>query len=219
MGKVIDLTGQRFGRLTVLEPKPSKNGSAYWLCRCDCGNTSIVKGTHLRAASILSCGCFRSECAAQRGRENPCSHLTHGNSSSRLYNIWQTMLQRCNNLHDQKYSRYGGRGISVCEEWKNSFQVFQEWALNNGYEEELSIDRINVNGNYEPSNCRWATMSEQQRNRTNNHFLSLNGQTKCIAAWAEITGIRNGTILRRISLGWSVEDALTVPVGQKRPKG
>ena len=146
---LIDLTGQRFGRLEVLK----YNGNSRWECKCDCGKIVYPKGGNLRKGYIHSCGCLRKEVTGD-------NHRTHGETRTRLYRIWKAMRKRCNNPNDSCYYLYGGRGITVCKEW-SQYEPFKLWALNNGYSEELSIDRIEPNGNYEPANCRWATAKEQ----------------------------------------------------------
>ena len=212
MGKAIDLTGQRFGRLTVVK-KTGKSVSrdSLWLCRCECGNTHTVRAPDLKSGKTRSCGCLHKEQLSQRSR-------THGERRSKLYIIWGGMKQRCYQEKSISFPYYGGRGISVCEEWRNSFQAFREWSLNNGYEEGLSIDRINVNGNYEPSNCRWVLKTEQSKNRQSNRYLSFSGKTQTLSDWAIETNQSPSCLYQRLRRGWSVEDALTVPVGQKRPK-
>lgn len=129
---------------------------------------------------------------------------------SRLYNIWRSMKQRCTNPKTVNYHNYGGRGIKVCEEWSSHFISFYDWAMKNGYSDTLSIDRINSNGNYEPSNCRWVSCKAQNNNRRSNKFLELDGQNHTIAEWADITGIKLATIWARLNSGWSVKDALTI---------
>ena len=159
MSKLIDLTGQVFSRWTVLQYDCTKNGEAYWLCKCTCGTVRSVNGYHLRSGRSTSCGCYSAELT----REN-FPRTTHGlkKSNPRLYRIWQCMLNRCRRQKDKYYQRYGGRGISVCEEW-HSFPQFYEWAVANGYKDNLTIDRIDVDGNYEPSNCQWLTMAENSK--------------------------------------------------------
>lgn len=159
--KLIDLTGEKFGRLTVIK----RNGSRYkvplWECICECGNTCYVVSKSLLNGSTRSCGCYRHQCE----RENLLkSRTTHGQSRTRLYRTWVNMLARCSNQNEPHYPDYGGRGITVCNEWRD-YEVFSKWAHNNGYSDTLTIDRINVNGNYEPSNCRWTTMAVQNRNK------------------------------------------------------
>lgn len=158
--KKIDLTGAKFGRLTVIAESPVKTrNKVSWICKCDCGNTTQpIPGNSLRSGNTKSCGCIHAEGLRQR--------LTvHGLTGTRLYRIWQGMLRRCDNPKRKDYKDYGARGIAVCDEWKNSFQVFHDWALSNGYEEHLTIDRKDVDDNYCPQNCRWATRTEQVHNR------------------------------------------------------
>lgn len=200
MGKFIDLTGQRFGRFTVMERGNSKNNEVMWLCRCDCGNEKFVEGHHLKDGTSKSCGCINKE-----------RFETHGKSNTRLFRIWTGMKQRCYNCKTQYYKIYGGHGIEVCEEWRNDFQTFYDWAMANGYSENLSIDRIDSDGNYEPLNCRWVTNVEQANNKRSNYLLELNGKIQTITKWSKEFGISTQTIKHRIKkLGWSVEKAITV---------
>lgn len=160
-----DLKGQKFGRLTVLEFAERRNGHTYWLCRCSCGKEITVAGISLtkKKHSTVSCGCYNREKTIQLNKERAMHHCDGFNS--RLYRIWSGMKTRCNNKSHKDYKRYGARGISVCDKWTNNFNAFKEWALSNGYKENLTLDRLNNDGNYEPSNCRWATYKEQANNR------------------------------------------------------
>lgn len=163
--KTEDCIGKKFNRLLVLKIAYKKNNSPYVLCRCDCGKEKVIKLYPITSNIIKSCGCYNRELAIALGKNT----YKHNMSKTRLYKIWSKMKERCYYKKDvRKYAYYGGRGITVCDEWKNDFVTFKEWALKNGYQDNLSIDRIDVNGNYEPSNCRWITMAEQQRNRRNN---------------------------------------------------
>lgn len=164
--KAIDLTGQKFGRLTVLERAENKNGYVRWKCRCDCGNEKIVMSYQLRKGGTQSCGCLQKERTAE-------AHKTHGLYHSRLHRTWTGMKARCFNPNLKAFPYYGGRGITVCEEWKNNFQAFYDWAMSNGYEENLTLDRIDNNDNYCPENCRWVTMAKQNANkRSGGHKLT-----------------------------------------------
>lgn len=211
MGRFIDLTGQRFGHLVVeRKATPTKDGAVQWLCTCDCGTRKEIRGKHLRDGRSKSCGCYRVKNTAKM-------FTKHGMSESRIYTIWVGMKDRCTNVHNVEYEQYGGRGILVCEEWQ-TFEPFYEWAFANGYREELTIDRVDNNGNYEPSNCRWSTYSEQANNTSRNHVLRFNDEEHTIREWEDILGVRPNTIRGRIWKGWTVEQALTTPVGRRRSK-
>lgn len=212
MGKFIDLTGQRFGRLYVLcEVGRNNSGKVLWLCRCDCGNEKIIIGGDLRSGRTTSCGCYHQEVVTEQA-------TIHGKRFSRLYRIWCAMKRRCNSPSSTRYADYGGRGIKVCAEWEHSFSVFQRWAMENGYSDELSIDRIDVNAGYSPENCRWADAVTQARNKRSNRDLIFQGKKQSVAAWADETGISAETIYRRLDCGWPVERALTEPVHAEKCK-
>lgn len=209
MGKLIDLSGQRFGRLTVVERAGTKvtpcgSKRTLWLCKCDCGNTTITATQELKKGDTKSCGCY------QRDRISEVS-TTHGMRRTKLYHRWLDMRQRCSNPKNSRYSDWGGRGITVCDEWQQ-FEPFRDWALANGYRDDLTLDRIDVNGNYEPSNCRWITNKEQCNNKRVNSLLTYNGKTQTISQWADEVNINPLTLGARIKNGWSTERALTEPV-------
>ncbi len=173
MGSFIDLTGQRFGRLTVINRVGTKCGHPLWACICDCGNKTNVTTNDLRSESTRSCGCIKKERAAalskMAGMARGKQLIKHGKAGTRLYYIWKAMRERCNNQNDRSYVDYGGRGIQVCADW-NDYENFYQWSMSNGYDPaapfaSCTIDRINVNGNYEPGNCRWVDMKVQARNR------------------------------------------------------
>ena len=170
MPKLIDLTGQRIGRLFVVQRCGSQNGHATWLCRCDCGNEKIISVSSLKQGT-QSCGCLWVEAinnwnqSEEKKKVTASLKTTHGGRGSRLYRIWRAMKTRCRNSNVPCFRYYGGRGIRVCDEWEGSFQSFAEWAIQNGYDDNLTIDRIDNDGNYEPSNCRWVTMTEQNKNK------------------------------------------------------
>jgi hypothetical protein len=207
MGKLLnDLSGKKFGRVTVIKRVENKNNHVAYLCKCDCGNEFITLSQHLVSGCTKSCGCLNREKASKRMAK---MSKTHGFSHTRLYEIWKNMRGRCLREYSTAYNAYGGRGIKICKEW-DDFQTFHDWACANGYSDELTIDRIDVNGNYEPSNCRWATYEQQANNRRNNHLITYNNETHTIAEWSRITDIKYDTIERRINKSnWSVEKALT----------
>lgn len=218
--KVIDLTGQRFGRYIVLSQAESQvyfdgkrnRTRTMWNCKCDCGNEKVVSSHSLRSGHVVSCGCYKEEVDHTR-----C--MTHGatlnGKPTRLYKVWDGMKARCYNPNKAYYSIYGGRGITMCDEWHYSFEKFRDWALANGYKDGLTIDRINNDGNYCPENCRWATVSQQNNNKSTNHYLTYNGETKTIMQWAEATGFPFHAILARVKKGMSAEYALLTPLRTK----
>lgn len=212
--KRAELTGQRFGRFTVIglgKVKKNCNGNNvyYWECKCDCGNTRYLLTNTLTSGISKSCGCLQRELQSQKKR-------THGESKTLLFNKWRKMKDRCECPTHQAYKDYGGRGIKVCDEWQK-FENFRDWAYGNGYQEKLTLDRIDVNGNYEPSNCRWTTWKAQANNRRSNHRVTAYGETHTIQEWSDITGIKHSTIWRRLCKpGWSAEDAVSKPLLRRR---
>lgn len=204
-----DLTGQIFGRLTVLWRDPSKDPKhrLKWICECICGTVKSIFRTCLKDGSTLSCGCYRDEV-----------NTKHGLAGSRLNQIYDHMIHRCYNSENDHWKHYGGRGITVCEEWRgpNGRQVFFIWAEDSGYKAHLTIDRILVNGNYEPSNCKWSTKSEQARNKRNNRLIEYKGETLLlIEAVEKYSTVPYKEVHRRLSRGWDLEDALLRPRRQK----
>lgn len=200
--KIKDLTGERFGKLTVVKYCGVINHRAVFECKCDCGNTKVVQGQLLIRGNTKSCGCLQ--------KETP-NATKHGLRNTHLYGVWCTMKSRCNNENSKHYALYGGRGITVCHEWQK-FEPFYNWAIENGYKEGLTLDRIDVNGNYEPSNCRWVDVKTQQNNRRNNRLITYNGETKTLAQWADEKGISKTTLHNRLTKSkWSVEKALNTP--------
>lgn len=163
----------------------------------------------VKKCSVASCFRKKSKCKGWKVERVGIS--THGETKTRLHKIWEAMRSRCCDKNHKHFGDYGGRGIHICEEWSDYIH-FRNWALNNGYSEDLTIDRINVNGNYCPENCRWVTMKEQQNNKRTNRYISMNGETHTIAEWSEITGIKKTTLRERLNSGWSVEKSLNAPV-------
>lgn len=198
----MDLTGKRFGRWTVLEfAFHDKNYARYWLCKCDCGTIKEVKQQSLTSGRSTSCGCYHKEDAAriigERSRK-------HGDFGTKLYGVWAAMKRRCYNPNTKFYHDYGGRGITVCDEWQE-YIPFKEWALANGYEEGLTIDRIDVNENYCPENCRWITQREQCYNTRKTRFVEYKGEKYTLKEISEITGLKIRTIRGRYERGWTPE--------------
>ena len=207
MSVVRDLTGNRFGRLVVIGLDHKKNYRRYWLCQCDCGKKAIVREDSLLKYT-RSCGCLISE-ARKSLKGKP---LKHGLSRTRIYGIYSGMKQRCYNPNDNGFSLYGGRGIKICDEWlgEDGFVNFHKWALANGYKDNLSIDRINVNGDYEPKNCRWANNSVQRKNQRQKE-ITINGETHTILEWSKKLNIKYDTLLWRVNHGWKMEDIIVPP--------
>jgi hypothetical protein len=206
-GKVLDMKGWRFGKLTVLKQSGTSKDGALWLCICDCGNSTVRLGARLRAQGGMDCGCGN----AARVAMSVAVTKTHGLSSHPIFHRWCQMLRRCNDPACDAYRYYGGRGIKVCDEW-NSPAVFIKWAESNGFSKELTLERINNNGNYEPGNCRWATREEQQHNKRDSIIIEAKGFCGVPAQWEDLTGINYKTIQNRIRRGWNRVDAVTIPL-------
>lgn len=208
MGKMIDLVGQRFGRLLVLNRSESnsKSGNAMWVCRCDCGNITTVIGSKLRSHHTKSCGCLKM------------NEIANGHSRERVYRTWRGMHQRCYNPKHENYKWYGGKGISVCTEW-HDFIAFREWALANGYTDELTIDRINPDENYSPDNCCWVDMKIQANNRTSNRVIEINGILYTVSQLADTFSLSYYTVINRLRLGWNIKRIIETPERSKSNYG
>jgi hypothetical protein len=206
--KIIISFGEKYGNLSTVKEIDSilvgRSKKRFILCKCICGNIKTYRLEYLRSGHTKSCGCNRLTISAK-------SRITHGESGTRLHNIWSLMLSRCRNKNRKDYKNYGGRGISVCFEWYE-YKRFKDWAILNGYEKKLTIERIDNNGNYCPGNCKFATMKEQANNRRNNKLLNHNGITLTIAQWSERLGFKSYIIDNRIRRGWTTERALSMPV-------
>lgn len=223
---MLDLTNQIFDRLTVLsrveKPKGLKDTHAYWICRCTCGKETIASGKNLRRRLTRSCGCLKAETGRRNIKKLWGHNRTHGRTRTPIYNIWRGMLQRCYNPHSTGYRLYGGRGIIICEQWQHSFSNFLhdmgERPPPHPIEGSYSIERKDVNGNYTPANCIWATMHGQANNTRRNRFLTFQGQTKSLTQWAHLRGMTPFCLHGRLEIGWSLADALTRPVWKGGPR-
>ena len=231
MGKFVDLSGRRFGKLVVLERsedhiRPNGRIEVRWKCVCDCGKETFSDSWSLTHGEKTSCGCSRHELLSASMKRTHERHpeiaknfkkmvTTHGESKTRLYKIWCGIKSRCNDPGCAGYKNYGGRGIKICSAWEKDFLAFKEWALSHGYDEsaprgKCTIDRIDVNGEYSPENCRWVSQREQAQNKRTNHYITHNGETHSITEWGKILGINPNTIFSRAGwLGWPEEQALT----------
>jgi hypothetical protein len=203
-----DLTGKIFHRLTVVSFSELRGKHLYWKCLCICGNESFVSSSNLKRSEVKSCGCLRHELHIARVTTHNQSGLT---TKTKEYRSWADMKTRCYNTKSESYKNYGGRGITVCDRWLNSFEYFLS-DVGVAPSRKHTMDRINVNGNYEPSNCRWADGITQGINKRNNRLLSLNGETKALSQWCrDLNLVYDRVLQRKIKLGWSDEDALLTP--------
>lgn len=209
MGSHMERIGERFGKLLISQKHHVEEGRVYYLCDCDCGNTVIVQYSHLISGNTKSCGCLQKDLTSKR-------FTKHNNSTHPLYGVWTMMKQRCYNQNNKSYKNYGARGIKVCSEWKNDFDAFYKWSINNGYEHKLTIERLNVDGDYCPSNCTWVTQEHQQNNRRNNIVIEFGGFVGTLSQWSIRTGIPYATLRKRIvDLGWDTYEALSIPVRKR----
>ena len=211
MCKIVDLTGKRFGRLIVISKgKERLYGKPTWLCKCDCGKMKCAITQSLKNGDVKSCGCLQAETRRRNAMHLDEVRKRHGMYDSRLYRIYTNMVSRCYRKSVHGFENYGGRGIKVCEEWigKDGFRNFMKWSFANGYSDELTIDRLDNNKNYEPTNCKWSTRKEQANNTRVTIQLEYNGEKHSLTEWSEITGIKKGTIYKRIRKGLNIGNAL-----------
>ena len=201
MSKLVDLTGQKFNLLTVIDRAENRNGSVYWNCICDCGNKTVVSGTNLRSGAVKSCRCLIR-------KEKDTHHL----SKTRLYRIWRAMIERCRNENHWAYQYYGAKGITICDEWANDFIAFREWALSSGYAENLTIDRIDNSKGYSPANCKWATRKQQANNRSFCKMIEYQGKSQSLMQWCEELGLNYNRVYSRLyKCGWTFERVISTP--------
>lgn len=211
LGKRIDMIGQKYGRLTVVAfaGKGAEN-RALWRCRCDCGNEIVLPGKSLRTGNTKSCGCLSKELSTQRIVQ---INHKHGETGTRLFRIWTGMLTRCYNPNATNYQDYGGRGIVVCNGWRESYEAFRDWAMSAGYTEGLTLDRKDNDRGYFPDNCRWATHKQQANNRRSNVRVSHKGESYTVSEWADIAGMKRDTLAQRLNSGhFSIKEAIEMPV-------
>lgn len=204
MGKISIRIGQHYGELEVTDYAFVKNKRTYWKCKCSCGNETVVCGSNLTTGHTKSCGCLQ-----QKNREE--IHITHGMRKTRLYREWVNMKARTTYDCADKSGRYLKRGISLCKEWRDTPNNFFEWAVNNGYQDNLTIDRIDNDKGYSPDNCRWITPEKQQRNKSTNLMITYKGIKKCLADWVDELNLNYHKVYQRIRKGWDIERAFTTP--------
>jgi hypothetical protein len=216
MARKIDLSKlPKYNRLKILyddylrneELREQKIYKRYVFCKCDCGNIKSIHLKLIRKGNTMSCGCLQNEF-----RSINIFPKKHGGSGDKIYVVWNSIIQRCYNVKNKSYNRYGARGITMCDEWRNDYLNFKGWVLSNGHQEGLQLDRIDNNGNYEPNNCRFVTCKINNRNRNNNIFIEYKGESKTLGEWAELLRIRNCVLNNRIKrLGWSIKKAFETP--------
>jgi len=214
------MEGLKFNRLTIVNYSlTDKWRQRNWNCICDCGNLIIASTANLKSSNTKSCGCLQKEKAAISGANSATTHglsKTKDGKKTRLFRIWMGIKTRCYNPNVKEYKNYGGRGITMCDEWKNDFKSFHDWAIAKGYSELLTIDRIENNKDYYPENCKWSTDKDQTRNRRSSRFLELNGESKVMSEWAELYGLTDQCLFQRLKKGWSVEKAITTRLRLKK---
>lgn len=179
-----DITGNRYGMLTAIKPVPRKNGRLFWLFRCDCGTEKEINKNSVMRGKVVACGCFRLKRTIEQSR-------THGETETRLYQCWRDMKVRCLLKTCKNYKNYGGRGITICSQWKDDYETFSSWSKLNGYSDNLTLDRIDVNGNYCPENCRWITQKEQAKNKRNNRKITFDKKTMILSDWLRFFGFKS----------------------------
>ena len=203
-----DIIGNKYNKLKATKHVNTIRKNTYTIHMyefiCDCGNSKIINFNNVKYGYTKSCGCLSKEF-------NKKLFTKHGFSTTRICRTWHGIIQRCLHKNSISYKHYGGRGISVCKEWKDDFMSFYNWANKNGYKKDLTIDRIDNNGNYTPDNCRWATRKEQNINKRNTRYIIFNGKEMLIQDWAKETGIKRTTIIERLKRGWSIKEALSKP--------
>ena len=209
--KKLNIIGEKYNKLLVIEEVEKQGKCRMFKCLCDCGKTTIVSMNNMRSCKIVSCGCHKRDQTILR-----CT--THNQRHTHLYEIWKGIKQRCYNPKHRAYHNWGGRGIKVCDEWKDNFQAFYDWSYASGYtfenhkqdeKRKLTLDRIDNDGNYEPSNCRWVTRKVQASNMRHTKLITINGETKCLAEWCRVLNIHRWTYANRIKKGMTPEEALT----------
>lgn len=215
MPKFTDLTGNKYGRLSVTKKVDGGNKCVLWECICDCGNRAIVRSSSMTSGRTRSCGCLARESSAQNGRDNVGKKKDrhgHARRNTSTYGIWRGMKQRCLNKLAGEYPNYGGRGIKVCDRWLKFDNFLADMGVRPAGHH---LDRLDNNGHYEPNNCAWVTPKQNQRHTRKSRMITAFGETKCLSAWAESKGIKPLTLHKRLVCGWDVELALTKPVEKR----
>lgn len=219
MGKYTDITGQRFNRLLVIKRAEDriKNDGRHeirWMCKCDCGNVIYTNYHSLVSGNTKSCGCLRKEVMTEKNTKHSCASR---DNKDRLYGVWLGMKARCYNPNNVHYNIYGGKGIVVCDEWRNDYIAFKNWAYSNGYDEnadsyQCTIDRIDLSKGYYPDNCRWVNQKIQTNNMSINHIIEYKGEAHTLSQWADILNMSYKALEHRINRNWEIERAFTQPI-------